>query len=108
MNLTKMKKVSNYLTALLLVILFVPAQLLASPTVNEIVVPVSTTSESVKIEARLNEIKNMDKSKLSSAERKELRREVRGIKEAAKTNGSGVYISVGAIIIILLLLIILL
>lgn len=105
-----MKKISHYLTAILLVILLVPAQLFAATVVGGTVVPVSPTNESVKIEAmvtRLNEIKDMDKSGLSAEERKELRKEVRAIKDSVKDSG-GVYISVGAIIIILLILIIVL
>lgn len=56
---------------------------------------------------RLAEIKAMDKSDLKSAERKELRAEVREIKSTLRAGGSGLYISTGAIIIILLLIIIL-
>lgn len=56
---------------------------------------------------RLEEIKAMDKSDLKSAERKELRAEVREIKSTLRANGNGIYISTGAIIIILLLIIIL-
>jgi len=55
---------------------------------------------------RLIEIKNMDKSHLTSTERKELRKEVKEIRRERKSNG--IYLSVGAIIIIALLLIILL
>lgn len=57
---------------------------------------------------RLDEIKAMDKSELSSSEKKELRKEVRAIKAELKSTGNGVYLSVGAIIIIILLLILLL
>jgi hypothetical protein len=59
--------------------------------------------------ARVNEIKAMDKSKLSSDERKSLRKELRVIKKDIKDNDNkGIYLSVGAIIIIILLLILLL
>ena len=57
---------------------------------------------------RLNEIKAMDKSNLSSVEKKQLRKETRAIKSQLKEIGGGVYLSVGAIIVILLLLILLL
>ncbi|MFG6687356.1 hypothetical protein ACGK9U_12285 [Mariniflexile sp. HNIBRBA6329] len=56
---------------------------------------------------RLEEIKAMDKSTLSSSERKELRKEVRTIKKDVRASGNGLYISSGVIIIILLLIIIL-
>ncbi len=63
----------------------------------------------VKVQlARLDEIKTIDKSTLTSPEKKELRKEVRAIKASLKSTGNGVYLSVGAIIIIVLLLILLL
>ncbi|HSD06335.1 MAG TPA: hypothetical protein VLC96_03740, partial [Flavobacterium sp.] len=57
---------------------------------------------------RLEEIKKMDKSNLTRAEKKELREEVKTIKANLKATGHGVYLSIGAIIIIVLLLILLL
>ncbi|WP_370477728.1 hypothetical protein [Tamlana flava] len=56
---------------------------------------------------RLYEIKEIDKSTLNRAERKELLKEVRTIKKSVRASGNGIYISSGAIIIILLLIIIL-
>jgi hypothetical protein len=55
---------------------------------------------------RLIEIRKMDKSQLTSAERRQLRKEVKKIRDDRKRNG--VYLSIGAIIIIALLLILLL
>ena len=56
---------------------------------------------------RLNEIKNMDKSSLASAEKKVLRKELRTLKhEARKSNG--VFLTVGALLIVIVLLILLL
>jgi hypothetical protein len=60
------------------------------------------------IEARVLEIKKMDKSSLTRQERKDLRNELQGMKKEAKAMAGGVYLSVGAIIIIILLLILLL
>ena len=58
---------------------------------------------------RVQEIKAMDRSKLTKAERKDLRQELKNMnKEAKAVQGKGVYLSVGAIIIIILLLILLL
>ena len=57
---------------------------------------------------RLEEIRDMDKSNLTRAEKKELRKEVKEIKASMKAYGGGVYLSVGAIIIIILLLILIL
>lgn len=57
---------------------------------------------------RLNEINDMDKSALTASERRELRKEVRSIKEELAQISGGVYLSIGAILVILLLLILLL
>lgn len=57
---------------------------------------------------RLEEIKNMDRSELTRAEKRALRKEVRAIKGEVAAAKGGVYLSVGAIIIIILLLILLL
>jgi malate/lactate dehydrogenase len=56
---------------------------------------------------RLQEIKEMDKSHLTKSEKKDLRKEVKNIREQLKAS-KGIYLSVGAIIIIVLLLILLL
>jgi hypothetical protein len=76
--------------------------------------PAATTSvasvESAKVTAlitRLNEIKAMDKSAMTSSEKKDLRKEVRTIKKEVK-DGGGVYISVAGLLLVIILLIILL
>jgi hypothetical protein len=56
---------------------------------------------------RLEAIKEIDKSDLSRAEKKELREETRAIKTAVRSSGNGIYISATAIIIILILIILL-
>lgn len=61
-----------------------------------------------KIKVRAEEMKDMDKSQLSRAEKKALRKEARELKKEAKEMKGGVYLSVGAIIIIILLLILIL
>ena len=57
---------------------------------------------------RVNEIKDMDKSTLTAAEKKDLRKELRSLKKEVRKNSNGIYLSVGAIIIIILLLILIL
>lgn len=57
-----------------------------------------------EIKQRVYEIKAMDKSSLTRAERKDLRKELRQMKKEARAI-EGFYISVGALIIIILLLI---
>jgi len=70
--------------------------------------PKEVPSEVKVLLLRLDEIKAMDKSNLTSSDKKVLRKEVRAIKSTLRSTGNGIYLSVGAIIIIILLLIILL
>jgi flagellar motility protein MotE (MotC chaperone) len=70
-----------------------------------------TAEQAVKLErikTRVEEIRDMDKSNLTKAERKALRSELRELKGQARAVSGGVYLSVGAIIIIILLLILIL
>jgi hypothetical protein len=60
------------------------------------------------ITKRVEEIKAMDKSALSKAERKALKKEVKELKRRSDFLSQNVTLSLGAIIIILLLLIIIL
>jgi hypothetical protein len=58
---------------------------------------------------RVEEIKAMDRSKLSREERKELRKELRSLNKEAKVFGrGGIYLSVGAILVIILILVLIL
>lgn len=61
-----------------------------------------------QIENRLEEIRGMDFRSMSKSEIKEVKVEMKEMKEEARVMGNGVYLSVGAIIIIILLLILLL
>lgn len=60
-----------------------------------------------EIRLRVEEIKSMDKSSLTRAEKKALKKELREMNKEAKEI-RGIYLSFGAIIIIILLLILLL
>lgn len=68
----------------------------------------SKEEQIARMQNRLEEIKSMDKSKLSKAEKKALRTEVKTIKKEMAAVSGGVYLSIGAIILIALLLILLL
>lgn len=70
--------------------------------------PAATETNSTELIKRLEEIKTIDKTSITSAEKKTLRKEVRSIKKELKQNGNGVYLSAGAAILIVLLLIIIL
>ena len=83
----------------------------AGVTTTTIASPSDSASDSkiaAQIVSRVNEIQAMDKTNLSSSEKKALRKELTGLKKQAEGLDSKVYISVGAIIIIILLLILIL
>ncbi|HTG65885.1 MAG TPA: hypothetical protein VL859_05880 [Flavobacterium sp.] len=101
-----MKKLNFYLMVMILSICVLPTSTYAAEK-NTAENPKEIPAEVKTMLNRLNEIKAMDKSNLSSAEKKELRTEVKTIKKNLKSSGHGVYLSVGAIIIIILLLILL-
>jgi len=107
-----MKKLTFLALATSLMLTAYPVQSNATTTTKtptSMVVPNKVESlEAKALLLRLDEIKGMDKSNMKPSEKKALRKEVRSIKQELNTMGSGVYISVGAIIIIALLLILLL
>lgn len=106
-----MKKIALYLMTIIAFLSFMPNQSMANSEINA-----PTTEKVEKVESaeakamisRLEEIKLMDKSNMSSQEKKALRKEVRSVKKSLAELNGGVYLSVGAIIIIVLLLILLL
>ena len=117
-----MKKLKLSLMAMIFLLAIVPSQLIAStePVPSPAVSTIAVVNKDVSVMvSRVEAIKAMDKSELTSSEKKELRKELRTIKSnLAATNkadlaatsggGGGVYLSVGAIIIIILLLILIL
>lgn len=109
MKTSLMKKfiVCGLISLLAFSIMPTPLQAKSNPvTTNS--TPSSGNSQSQALHLRLEEIKEMDKTQLTSLERKELRKEVKSIKKQLETMNGGVYLSVGAVIIIVLLLILLL
>ena len=106
-----MKKLTFCITAAVLSLTFNPIALKAenATTTNSIVtIPTSESTEVKALSDRVYEIKAMDKSKLSSFDKKELREELRTIKKELRERGrnGGIYISAGGLIIIILLIII--
>jgi uncharacterized protein involved in copper resistance len=104
-----MKKIAICIMMVFLSLTFLPLQ--ANDATKE---PTSLASNKASeaaeiktLELRLNELKEMDKSKMNSSEKKSMRKEVKSIKHRMHDIGGGLYISAGAIIIILLLLLIL-
>ncbi len=97
---------------------FIPQQAInASPkdvkatreiTTSRSVAKPAENAEAKAMMDRLNEINAMDKSKLTSSEKKDLRKEVKSIRSRMRDVSGGVYISGAAVIIIVVLLLILL
>lgn len=54
--------------------------------------------------ARVETIRSMDKSEMTVTEKRELRKELKGIKENVRKNGEVIYISGGTILLIILIL----
>lgn len=88
---------------------------MATPTFANVAEPANITTpietpeaKIARLTQRIDEIKAMDKSKMSRGERKALKKEVREIRDEVKALSGGVYISIGAILVIILLLILLL
>ncbi len=104
-----MKKITFSLMVVALSLTFIPQQSIASnPTASTVVLTPAAQAKADAMLLRLTEIKNLDKTSLSSSEKKALRKEVKSLKKEMKVNNGGVYLSVGAIIIIILLLILIL
>jgi hypothetical protein len=106
-----MKKITFCVMALFLTLTFFPVQSNAGNTAASSSLVVPAPAESAEAKAllfRLNEIKAMDKTNLNSAEKKNLRKEVRTVKHQLREISGGVYLSVGAVLLIVLLLVILL
>jgi hypothetical protein len=101
------KKIIFSLLIISLYVSVIPATIKAETLSSRAVVE-ATSKEDAEARAMLNrlyEIREKAKTKLSSSQKKELRNEVRAIKEKMKSTRPGVYLSIGAIIIIILLLI---
>lgn len=105
-----MKKLPLYLMITVLSLTLSPTAIFASEKNPTAITnnPKEVPAEVKLMINRLEEIKKIDKSSMTSVERKVLRKEVREIKANLKSSNNGVYLSVGAIIIIVLLLILLL
>lgn len=105
-----MKKLSVLSIFMLLLMVLIPAYSKASNYPVKSDIAPAKHIDSVQADvllARLEEIKAMDRSKLTPAEKKKLRKETRSIKNQLKAITGGVYLSSGAIILILLLIILL-
>jgi predicted transcriptional regulator with HTH domain len=104
-----MKKSIYLLIAMVLLLNIFPTRIYASEKAPIIIEnPKEVPIEVQAMFNRLEEIKALDKSKMNSIQKKEIRKEIKTIKSQLRTTNNGVYLSIGAIIIIILLLILIL
>lgn len=90
---------------------FLPLQLNGATVTEPSSVVDPKPAESAEAETlllRLDEINAMDKSNMKASEKKNLRKEVRSIKDRLRDLGPGIYLSGAALLVIVILLIVLL
>ncbi len=63
--------------------------------------------EMSRLTRRVEEIRDMDKTDMTVREKRELKNELKGIKENVRRDGGGIYIGAGTLILIIILVIIL-
>lgn len=103
-----MKKISYFLSIILLFTALVPAMAnRAEKDKEKLEVTAEKEARLNEIDRRVEEIKAMDFSEMSKNELREVKAELKDLNREAKQASGGVYLSAGAIIIILLVLILL-
>lgn len=83
-----------------------------NPTPEKTAVPAKTENkmsdeEIDRITKRIEEIRNMDKSDMTSEERSELKKELKEMRKDAKRAGGAIYIGGGTLLLIIILVILL-
>lgn len=63
--------------------------------------------EMSRLTKRVEEIRDMDKTNLTGKEKRDLRKELKGIKENVRKSGGYIYIGAGTLILIIILVILL-
>ena len=84
----------------------------AKSSTNATAVPAATENKLTEEEisayrARVEEIRGMDKSELTVSEKKELKKELKDIKETMRRDGTYIYVGAGTVILIIILLLLL-
>lgn len=106
-----MKKLALSITTAVLMLFAAPGVQAATgvppATTSSSSAPAPEAARAEALKTRLHEIKNTDKSNMSAAEKKQLRKEKKAVKKELRAVSGGVYISAGALIVILLVLLIL-
>jgi hypothetical protein len=106
-----MKRLILAVAVAIMSITFFPAQTNATPEKPATSVAATKPADEAEAKAltsRLYEINAMDKSKLSSSQKKDLKKEVKSIRTKLHDISGGVYISGAAVVIIVVILLILL
>ena len=107
-------KFRNYFktfTVLMMIVITVPATTMATTITKGFSDSTADVRMLNAITNRVAEIQNMDKTQLTSADRKALKKELKEMNKDAsslRNSTNGIYLSIGAIIIIILLLILIL
>ncbi|MBS9523482.1 hypothetical protein KIH41_12525 [Litoribacter ruber] len=101
-----MKKIAYLLSLMMLFTAFAPAMAADKKEKEKLELTAEEKERMTEIENRVDEIKAMDFSDMSKAEKKEVKKELKELNKEAKQLAGGVYISVGAIILILILILI--
>jgi peptidoglycan hydrolase CwlO-like protein len=96
--------------ALLMIFTMVSTSTFANKAESKSIAPVATenklSAEDVsRMNKRVEEIRSMDKSEMTGSEKRELRKESKGIKENVRRSGEVIYISGGTLLIIILIII---
>jgi hypothetical protein len=103
-----MRKIKLFILSVLTFSFFSLTSIQAKGDEKSEIKPTMTEAEIQVLVDRLEVIKTMDRSNMERSERKELRSEVREIKEEIKRNSGGVYLSIGALLLVIILLVLLL
>ena len=106
-----MKKLTLLIMAFVMLAFFMPVSVQAAAATEPTPTTVVMSAEAIRANellTRLDEINAVDKSNLSTTEKRELRNETRAIKKELRATSGGVYLSVGAILVIILLIVLLL
>jgi len=96
--------------AFLMIFTMVSSSTFANKAEAKTVAPVATENklsaeEVSRMNKRVEEIRSMDKSEMTGSEKRELRKESKGIKENVRRSGEVIYISGGTLLIIILIII---
>ena len=96
----------------MIMVITVPATTMATTVNKEFTDSTADMRLFTAITNRVAEIQNMDKTQLTSADRKALKKELKEMNKDANSlkssSSNGIYLSIGAIIVIILLLILIL